>query len=193
MFKLSVSNPFAAFRKDESGSVAVETAILFPSLLFCLFLMMNIFDAYRAKSTSEKAAFAISDMLSRETVSITDDYLDGIHAVFEEISTVRSSHDLTVTHVYWSTVSEDYEMHWSHRNGGRAGITDSEFEDMKENLPIMVDGESLIVVETTAAYTPPIMGGWSGSAGGNSALNLDIETFVFTRPRFAPQLAWSDA
>ncbi|WP_294220929.1 TadE/TadG family type IV pilus assembly protein [uncultured Shimia sp.] len=195
MSVMNLRKSLATFRKDASGSVAVESAIIFPTLLFCLFVMMNIFDAYRAKSTTEKAAFAVSDMLSRETTAVNADYLDGVHAVLEEISTVRSEHTLTVSHVFWSPVSGDYELSWSRSNGSGSGITASEFEAMKGKLPVLVDGESLIVVETSAHYSPPILAGWNGKRpyGEESALNMDIETFVFTRPRFAPQLAWSNS
>jgi hypothetical protein len=195
MSVLNLRKSLATFRKDASGTVAVETAIIFPTLLFCLFVMMNIFDAYRAKSTTEKAVFAVSDMLSRETMAVNADYLDGIHAVLEEISTVRSEHKLTVSHVYWSPVSSDYVLAWSHSNSSGSGITASEFEAMKDKLPVLVDGESLIIVETTADYAPPILAGWNGKRpyGEESALNMEIDTFVFTRPRFAPQLAWSSS
>lgn len=195
MSVLNLRKTLATFRKDSTGSVAVESAIIFPTLLFCLFVMMNIFDAYRAKSTTEKAAFAVSDMLSRETMAVNADYIDGVHAVLEEISTVRSGHSLTVSHVYWSPSTGDYVLAWSHSNGGGSGITGTEFEAMKDKLPVLVDGESLIVVETSAEYSPPILAGWNGQRpyGEESALNMDIDTFVFTRPRFAPQLAWSNS
>lgn len=192
---LNLRKKLATFRKDTTGTVAVETAIIFPTLLFSLFVMMNIFDAYRAKSTTEKAAFAVSDMLSRETMAVNADYLNGVHAVLEEMSTVRSGHSLTVSHVFWSPVSNDYVLAWSHSNGGGSGISGAEFEAMKNKLPVLVDGESLIIVETSADYTPPILAGWNGERpyGEASALNMDIDTFVFTRPRFAPQLAWSNS
>jgi len=223
---MSIFNPrqaLATFRKDSTGSVAVETALIFPTLLFALFVMMNIFDAYRAKSTTEKAAFAVSDMLSRETMAVDANYIDGAHAVLEQMSTVRSGHDLTVSHVYWSEQSNgsgELVLAWSHSNDGGSGITASEFEAMKDKLPVLVHGESLIVVETSAQYSPPILAGWSGThvdapvLDGNgdpvldqngdamtervlspdaNPLNMEISTFVFTRPRFAPQLAWSNS
>ncbi|MBO6897357.1 MAG: pilus assembly protein [Shimia sp.] len=190
-----------SFRKDHSGTVAVETVIIFPALLFVLFAMMNIFDAYRAKSTTEKAAFAVSDMLSRETTSVNCDYLNGIHAVLEEMSTVRSSHSMTITHVYWSVNTNDYELYWTRNQSCGAGVTAGEFEAMKGKLPQLVDGESLLVVETSATYAPPILAGWDGKrkegslelSETESPLNMDIDTFVFSRPRFAPQLAWSNS
>ncbi len=190
----------SSLRKDTSGTVAVETVIIFPCLLFCLFAMMNIFDAYRAKSTTEKAAFAVSDMLSRETSAVNSDYIDGIHAVLEEMSTVRSGHSLTVSHVYWSIVSNDYELAWSHSDNNGAGISGAEFENMKDRLPILVDGEGLLIVETSASYAPPILAQWNGTREAGSLkleetanpLNMDIDTFVFTRPRFTQRLAWSN-
>ena len=48
-------------------------------------------------------------------------------------------------------------------------------------LPKMADGETLILVETKSVYNPPLNVGLG---------DLDIETFIFTRPRFAPQLVW---
>ena len=47
------------------------------------------------------------------------------------------------------------------------------------NLPLMVDEERQILVETRTVYEPPFTVGLSQQT---------LRTFVFTRPRFAPQV-----
>lgn len=225
MSSFTLRNTLKAFRKDENGTVPVETALLFPTILFCLFAMMNIFDAYRAKSTTEKAAFAVSDMLSRETDAVTPEYIASVHAILEEISTVRSGHSLQVSNVYMSAGElGQIEEYWSYSFGEGGLIETSSLASYRDMLPTLVAGESLIVVQTSASYVPPIFDGWDGThsieefgkvdgelvaaadlaedyegdivtrrvlSDSANPLTMDINTFVFTRPRFAPQLAWN--
>ncbi len=172
------------FRKDTSGVVASEAAIMFPMLVCCLLLMMVLFDAYRARTTTEKAAYAISDMLSRETAAIDDDYINGIHALLNTMSTNRNNNDLTVTHIYWSPTQNDYVMYWSHGSTDAEIMTENDLANMTDRLPELVDGESLILVHTRATYLPPVLNIF-GDGG------ITMNTYSFTRPRFAPQLAWN--
>ena len=56
--------------------------------------------------------------------------------------------------------------------------------DLNDLLPVMPDNERVILVETRNVYAPR----WDiGMADQN------LENFVFTRPRFAPQLVFSNS
>ncbi|MBO9472578.1 hypothetical protein J7413_03420 [Shimia sp. R10_1] len=182
------------FRNDTRGSVSVEAAIMFPGLFFALIATAIMFDVYRARSTTEKAAFAISDMLARETAAVDQDYIDGMHKLFGEISTLRSEHDLVVSLVSWDLNTNDYRLEWSHAAGGISGHTSASLPDLADKLPTLVPGESLIVVQSLSVYDPPvkILKSWWGDWGQHQWTGLNMNTFVFTRPRFVSTLAWAD-
>lgn len=169
------------FAKDTGGSVAVEAAIILPVLLWAMVAIWVFFDAYRTRSTTEKAAYTISDMLSRETNAIDDDYLDGAKSLLDLLSNSDSASGLRVTVISYSGVDDDYEFEWSQVRGNISAMDGSSMSDVTGNLPGMSDGETLILVETYSTYEPQLNVGLGDQI---------IKTFIFTRPRFAPQLIW---
>ena len=53
--------------------------------------------------------------------------------------------------------------------------------DLAERLPVMPDGERVILVETSNEWVPAF------NVGFETTL---LDNFNFTSPRFAPQLCW---
>ncbi|SFK52722.1 TadE/TadG family type IV pilus assembly protein [Shimia haliotis] len=173
------------FRDDTRGVVAVEAVIMMPILFWAFMAMAVFFDMYRARSTTEKAAFTISDILSRETAAVDMDYLNSTHDLYDSMSSLDSVGELRVSVVAMDPDDNSYFLDWSHMTGLQDhGLTDADLIALEDHLPILVEGERLIVVETFGDYTPPIDVGVG---------TISMGTFVFTRPRFAPQLAWDDA
>lgn len=172
------------FREDTRGTVAVEAAIMLPVLFWAFMAMALFFDMYQTRSTTEKAAYTISDMLSRETAAVDEEYVDNALDLFKTISSLDSISSLRVSVVAWSDIDEDYFLDWSYGTGLDEGLTEQSLANMSSKLPELVNGERLIVVQTFGKYDPPINIGLG---------TVDMDTFVFTRPRFAPQLAWSGA
>ncbi|MEQ9695397.1 pilus assembly protein [Shimia sp. SDUM112013] len=170
------------FAEDTRGTVAVEAAIVLPLLLWSYMAMYIFFDAYQTRSSTEKAAFTISDILSRETNAIDTTYLANMRTLFDLMSESDSASGLRVSVIRWSVVSDDYELQWSHTQGAFASLDDEGLNAIENRLPNMADGETLILVETYSTYEPSLKVGMD---------DLTITTFIFTRPRFAPQLVWS--
>ncbi len=174
---------FRQFREDTRGTVAIEAMIMLPALFWAFMSMAVFFDMYRAKSTTEKAAFTISDILSRETMAVNDTYLDSIYDLFTEMSSLGDIGELRVSVIGWDDTEEEYILDWSHATGADIGLTEANLSALKDDLPILVAGERLIIVQTYGTYESPVN-------IGIGTVNMD--TFVFTRPRFAPLLAWTD-
>lgn len=170
------------FAVDVRGSVSVEVAIILPVLLWAFVAMWVFFDAYKTRSTTEKAAFTISDMLSRETNSIDDTYLTSAKTLFDMLASSDSESGLRVTVISYSIAEQDYVFKWSQVKGNINAMTGADMDDLDGMLPNMSAGETLIIVETTSTYDPPLDVGLG---------ELKMDTFIFTRPRFAPQLVWS--
>ncbi len=171
------------FRDDQRGVVAVESIIVLPLLFWSLMAMYAFFDAYRQASLNVKAAYTIGDLLSRETNYITPEYLDTTHQLFDLMTRSQSASKLRVTVVKWNEKDQKYQRDWSKTKGGVPELTNTDVKNMATKLPKMPDGERVIVVETWARYFPPFEIGID---------EQDLYNFVFTRPRFAPQLVWKD-
>ena len=167
------------FARDTRGSLTVEALIMFPLLFWALLSMLVFFDAYRQSSLNVKAAYTISDMLSREVEPITPAYLDGARNLFNELARTATPSRMRVTVVYYNAGQQKFYRDWSQERGGVAVLSNADVQTMQDRLPAVPDNERLILVETWADYHPPFNVGID---------RQDLYNFVFTRPRFAPQV-----
>ena len=165
--------------RDRRGSVTVEAVIALPFLFWALLAMLVFFDAYRQSSLNVKAAFTIGDMLSREVDPITPAYLDGAVNLFDELARTETPPRMRVTVVYYNQSQQKFYRDWSHQRGGVPVLTDADLITMKDRLPTVPNNERLILVETWSDYNPPFNVGIKRQY---------LYNFVFTRPRFTPQV-----
>ena len=77
MFAQKILRSLKNFRHDTRGVVSVEMVLILPLLFWSFAAVATFFDAYRTRSLAEKAAFTISDMLSRETNAVTAESRSG--------------------------------------------------------------------------------------------------------------------
>ncbi|MGH1355591.1 MAG: TadE/TadG family type IV pilus assembly protein [Thalassovita sp.] len=170
-----------AFAEDTRGTVAIEAVLALPVLFWTFLASFVYFDAYRQTSINLKAAYMVGDVLSRETNAVDNDYMDGMMSLFDFLANANNPTKLRVTVVRWDTDDDAYERDWSQTRGAVSALTNSDLVGLESSLPIMSDGERVIIVETWSRYTPPF------SVGLESR---EMYNFVTTSPRFAPLLAW---
>lgn len=168
------------FRRDDEGSVIAEAVIMFPSLFACVIAMFVFFDAFRNQSINLKAAYTISDALSRETEMITNTYLINTWRMHRFLTNSPTLTRLRVTVIQYEADDDSYSVVWSRNKGGAGNLNNSGLNQMVANgeIPVMPDGEVLILVQTWVDYAP------------NFSIGLEsfvFENTIFTRPRFAPE------
>ncbi|EBA16666.1 hypothetical protein RSK20926_02639 [Roseobacter sp. SK209-2-6] len=178
----SIFHKLKSFRQKQEGSVTVEFVIYIPLLLWLFAAIYTFFDAFRQESINLKAAYTVSDLISRETTTLTEDYMDSMHEMTQLLIRGDSSVSLRVTVVRWDEDNDRYYVDWSKVRGDNlAGTftawTNATVGEIEDDLPNMPDEERVIVVETFNDLVPAFEVGLP---------DLDIENFVFTRPRFAP-------
>ena len=174
-----------SFFTREDGSVAVETVIAIPMMFWTYMAMYSIFDTYRMHSLQQKVAYSVGDIISRQTTPVDNAFLTGLRDLSKYLSDIDTNSDISlrVTVVRWDADERVHKRDWSKEKGFRDNLSSQDVENLKEKLPVMSDNERLIVVETAAKYTPPFNIGLG---------DFTIENRVFTRPRYAPQVLWSD-
>ncbi|MDQ2089454.1 TadE/TadG family type IV pilus assembly protein [Marimonas arenosa] len=172
----------AAFAGETRGSVTVEAVIMLPILVWAYTALYTFFDAYRQTSINHKAAYTISDMISRETTEINDQFIDGAYQMLNFLTRSTDARDMRVTIVRYHEDTTSYDVEWSETRGSVSALASGDLIGWEDRLPVMVDQEVLILVQTWTDYSAPF-----GIVGLN---NQTIETFVFTRPRFAMQVCW---
>lgn len=181
--KLTLRDRLRAFRQDQSGSITIEFVLVMPILFWSFMAGYVFFDGYRHSAINLKAAYTVSDLLSRETKAITPEYIDSMYDLHRLLVRATSPTTLRISVVRWDEDEDRYYRDWSAARGGIAELTDSDLTDLEEKLPTMPNAERVIVVETTNTFVPLFNVGME---------NKVLENFVFTRPRFAGLLAWND-
>lgn len=179
--KTNVKTLLRRFGRDTKGSVSVEAVILFPALAVIFAASWVYFDVMRQQSISIKANYTIGDIISRETEVLDDTYITNVQRMMYYLTKGSGEEvDLRVTVVQYNADSLNHDVIWSEARGDWSALTDSDLSDYTESLPLMADADQLILVETRDAYTP------SFNVSGIGP--FDIETYSFTRPRFASQV-----
>ena len=164
--------------------LAVVLGVIMLPLLFWAFLsMFSIFDAFRQYSINQKVAYTIGDMISRQTSPIDAKYLEGAQKLFDYLTFARGDSALRVTSVLYDADSDSYKSDWSKTRGAVLPAGQTEVTAWYSRLPVMPADERVMVVETWKDYTAPFATGLE---------KRTISNFVFTRPRYAPQVLWSD-
>lgn len=171
------------FLRRDDGSVAIETVILIPILVWCYLAMFTIFDSYRQYTTQQKAAYTISDLISRQATPLDADFIDGVYDLYEHLARTRDNAGMRVTVATYDLPNQQYEVIWSRTRGGMISLQSEDVASWTNRLPVMANDDQIIIVETTTDFTPVFNVG---------ILEQTINNFVFTRPRYAKQLCYND-
>lgn len=174
----------AEFRDDTRGTIMVEAVISLPLLFWCLAATFEFFEVHRYKSVREKASYTIADMISREQDVVTDVYIDNAKILFDEITNDDGFNQIRISIVQYNGGNDTYFVAWSEVRGTGSlnALTDGDVSTSHSTLPIMGDGEQVIVIELISEYDPLF------DVGLGSGINID--TRVFTSLRFAPQVCF---
>ncbi len=171
------------FITSEDGSIAVEAVIMIPLLVWAYLAMFTIFDSYRQYTTQQKAVYTISDLISRQATPLDAEFIDGLHSLFEDLSRTPDGSGLRVTVARYDLANEEYAVVWSRARGSMLSLASADVASWTDRLPVMPQDDQIIIVESTAGFTPLFEVGLSEQT---------INNFVFTRPRYANQLCYDD-
>lgn len=191
----SVGRVFARFLRDERASMSVEAALIAPLLFWGFLATYSYFDLYRVRNVALKSNYAISDLLSREAQTIDANYLTGVSNLYRYLTRADSSSWVRVSVVYCedgcavsgseNTQDRTLAADWSRATPGIPTFSDTDINThFDEIIPLIADGERVIIVETAMDYQPPFSAELTGI--GDQVFN-DI---VITRPRFSQQLCF---
>jgi hypothetical protein len=170
------------FLRNEDGSIAVEGMLMLPILIWCYLGVFVFFDAFRAQGTNVKAAYTIGDALSRETGYVTPSYMDGLFTLHQFLVQSPADVRLRVSVFRFQASDNSYRVVWSQVRGGGSALTNATLAVLRPQLPIIPDGEKLILTETWVDYEPVYEVGLD---------DFTFENLVVTDIRFASQLCWN--
>lgn len=173
------------FSADTQGYITLEALIVLPVLLWLFGACWVYFDAFRQQSLSQKANYVIGDMISRETDPISGPYISNARRLLRELTkTSGNASDLRVTVVQYDSDAGTWSVRWSKKRGNQSILRNSDMSGFTEKLPTANGGDQLILVETWDLHQPVFNVGLS---------DFEITTYSFTRPRYTPQVVFSNS
>lgn len=177
-----MTNSFKRFLKDESGVLLAEALILLPLLIWGFLALFVYWDVFRTMNVTQKAAYSISDLLSRQAI-VTPAFVDGMQDVLNFLTFGAPQSKLRITSLQYNGVTDKYELLFSRSPGGKmTAHTNATIQDLKTRIPIMSSLDSVIVVETEVDYSPSFDTGVMNVASG--VTDQTFTQFIVTRPRF---------
>lgn len=174
MFSLIVS--LKTFMRDETGTVMAETVIVLPILLWAFLALFVYWDSFRSLNTSQKAAYTISDIISREMSERPTTYFDGLRNVMDRLVDGDQDAKIRVTSITYKQTNLRFEVLWSYSPRGDMTAWDTgTLQSVKDRIPNMSDADYATIVETEVTYTPIFNIGMNATT---------MKNFIITRPRF---------
>ena len=167
---------------DQSGSVSFETVLILPLLLWFYVGSFVFFDAYKVYNRNVKAAYTIGDLLSRQTDSIDNAFLEGLSDVFDYMTSQNHTSWQRIAQLRWHARRNRYRVEWSYGTNGKNAerISILNLDEIVNYLPTGLGGDRFLVVDAYTEYQPAFSVGLSST--------VTMRNFTATSPRFAPHL-----
>jgi hypothetical protein len=162
-----------AFGRDESGVMLAEFLILIPILIWGFIALVVYWDVFRTINANQKAAYSISDLLSRQEVVTEQFATTGLFEVLKFLVPGGREPRLRITSFEFdertpeanlNTWGDDkYVLLWSRVTGTTirpdgfkpVPYVESDLQPLNATIiPMMDDGKGAILVETWVDYTP---------------------------------------
>ena len=169
-----------SFRNDEGGFVTVEAIFSIMFLSWWYVASFVFYDVYRQYIANVKATYTLGDLVSRQA-SVDEPWLEGLTDMYGYLTRWRSHSQVRYTSIMWNESDDKYKVHWSRSFGTdtpniRPQLIDADLLNYLDRLPILVDGEYVIMVESMTEFSTLFEVGIP---------DMDLENLVVTSPRFA--------
>ncbi len=172
---------FRAFLKDVKGVAAVEFALILPIFTLLVFGAYGIFLTLHKQNNMVRSSAILADLTSRKTV-LNDRRVGDLMEIAKSLNGSLSDHEsykVIISSIYNEFDSDgDYDLtiNWSVSNVLNEKLKLEDLEDL--DLPVITEGDSLIVVSTEVDITPEFLQGFVGV--------LSLNGLSVRRPRFVP-------
>lgn len=170
------------FWQDESGVLLAEALLLLPLLIWGFLALFVYWDLFRTLNSSQKAAYSIADLMSRQAV-VTPEFVDGMQNVLDFLTIGSPKSSMRITSMQYDEPNKKYLLLFSKSPGNKmTPHTEATLQTLKSGIPIMSNLDSVVLVETEVDYQPGFDTGTLNVAAGVQAQTF--RQFIVTRPRF---------
>lgn len=178
MFKV-FRNSLRRFRDDTEATVTIEFVVAVPLLMLWFVGSFVFWDGFRSRSHANKAAYVVSDIMSRYSQTIDNTNLDNLFSLQDKLlPRANGATNLRITSICYREDSAgnngEYSVVWSRAMGGGVPLLDVDIP--MTIMPTMASGDSIILTETWVPWRPLVA--WVGITDQTWRTNL------VSRPRF---------
>lgn len=194
----SLAHRIRRFRDQEDGLVMTEFLIMLPLLIWGFIALFVYWDAFRTVNAAQKAAYSVSDLISRQN-EVDTTFINGMQTVTEYLVADSPGVRIRITSVKYKEDDDRLYILFSRSPGNKMPrLTNSDINDpsFRDRIPLMANQDSVVIVETEVDYIP---GEWSfrksltpnNDPESGRWLFIDVgipastfRNFVVTRPRY---------
>ena len=109
-----------AFVADESGALLAEALIMLPILIWAFIALVVYWDVFRTINITQKAAYSISDLLSRQEV-VTTGFVDGLQNILTFLTPGAPDSRMRITSFEYNATQDRYVLLFSRSPDDRVG------------------------------------------------------------------------
>ena len=182
---------FGTFLRDEDGLILAEGLLMLPLVIWALVAMFIYWDVFRTINVTQKAAYGIADLLSRQKADITPTFADGLQKVVNFLTPGGHPVKLRITSLECvaptgpgcTPTNGGYKLLFSYSPQYNATVLiESEIQNWKtDKIPVLNHGESVFVVETEVAFKAQLQTAIAGFMVGVE--DAKYGQFIVTKPR----------
>jgi hypothetical protein len=177
---------FGSFLHEEDGLVIAETLIMLPMLIWVLVAMFIYWDVFRTINITQKAAYSVADLLSRQRTEVPSAYADGLQNVVDFLTPGGHPVDVRITSLQYDGNNNKFTLLCSYSPKNKAAVlNEADIQPwLNTKIPALSHGENVFVVETEVKFTAQLDTAIAGLMVG--VKDATYGEFIVTRPRHRP-------
>ena len=187
-----LKNRFGTFLRDEDGLVLAEALVTLPLLIWALVAMFIYYDVFRTINVTQKAAYGIADLLSRQKDVLPLTFANGLQNVMNFLTPGGHPVKLRITSFECqapagqgcSDTTGNYRLLFSFSpDPSNPVLTQAHIQNWRlaKKIPVLANGESVFVVETEVAFKAQLQTAIAGFMVGVE--DAKYGQFIVTKPR----------
>ena len=179
----NLKHRFSSFLRNEDGLVLVEGLLMLPLVIWAMVAMFIYWDVFRTINVTQKAAYGVADLLSRQRAPLSEEFVDGLQQVMNFLTPGGHPVQLRVTSLEYDEGEDKYIRLFSRSPLDKVPeLTEAEIQPWKvDKIPLLNDGDSVFVVETRVQFKAQLQTFLAGFLVGVEDANFG--NFIVTRPR----------
>lgn len=183
---------FTTYLRDEDGLVLAEALFTMPLLIWGLVAMFIYWDVFKTINVTQKAAYSIADLLSRQKNTIPLAYINGLQNIM--LFLTPNSHPVTMRITSFECVAPavpnlcdasggSYKLLFSHSPQSKTTVlSEANIQQWRgTKIPTLGNGQAVFVIETSVAFKAQLQTAIAGLLVG--VKDNTFGEFIVTRPR----------